>query len=325
MHAVEILHPSLWSTFYYFLLFSVCEDRKQRITVYPDCFTGSQCVDVVVDNHFTDTREEAVRLLRRINQVYNLFTHVTNNHYLLMDKRFYCEYYLIWGLAVIYNGVTTYLRTEPILYFLLTRSLKNICTRELFSNFVFSIYMILLIDNFQDEWKTRRFTALNGEPIMDDETNENDGRKARSVSFIWPETKNGDNNNQRSSDNTTSKPNNSDSNSSMNVKAVARLSSSYTGSRIVAHRHTSMQETMSLVFAMAHVKVKDRRYGFRIYKRCFVGSQLIDVLMENNCAPSRKDCLGLAQAINQRLQLFGHVKKHHLLKDKVCLHNKFVR
>jgi hypothetical protein len=169
--------------------------------------------------------------------------------------------------------------------------------------------------------------ALNGEPIMNDEINENDGRKEPSASFIWPKTKNGDddNNNQHSSDNTTSKPNNSDSNSSMNVKAVARLSSSYNGSRIVAHRHTSMQETMSLVFAMAYVKVKDRRYGFRIYKRCFVGSQLIDVLMENNCAPSRKDCLGLALAINQRLNLFDHVKKHHLLKDKVCLHNTFVR
>jgi hypothetical protein len=125
-------YPPLWSKFYYHILFSVGEDQIQRITVYTDCFTGSQCVDVVVDNHFTDTREEAVRLLRRINQVYNVFTHVTNEHNLLMDKRFYCEYYYLGGLAVIRNGVTAYLRTEPILYSLLTRSLKNIYTRELF-------------------------------------------------------------------------------------------------------------------------------------------------------------------------------------------------
>lgn len=68
-----------------------------RITVYPDCFLGAQCVDVMVDNHFTDTREEAVRLLRKINQVYRLFTHVTNDHYLLMDKRFYCKY-ILWSI-----------------------------------------------------------------------------------------------------------------------------------------------------------------------------------------------------------------------------------
>jgi len=233
----------------------VCEDRLHLIKVYPDCFIGSQCVDVVVDNHFTDTREEAVRLLRKINQVYSLFTHASDDHYLLMDKRFNYQ--------------------------------------------------------FQEEWKTRRYMAINGElegsTTTNNEDNHDDDETKRSASIVWPS--------QRSCKNTVSSQSNSNS-TSINVKAVARLSASYTSSCIVAHRHTSLQEKMSIISAMASVKVKDRRYGCRIYKKCFVGKQLIDVLTKYQCAPSRKDCLGLALAINQELHLFEHVKKHHLLKDK---------
>jgi len=97
------------------------------------------------------------------------------------------------------------------------------------------------------------------------------------------------------------------------------LSTTYTSSRIVPHRHTSMQETMSIISMMGQVKSKDRRYRFRIYRNCFVGKQLIDILIDNKCATTRKDCLRLALSINQRLCLFEHVKKHHLLKDKVRL------
>lgn len=176
-----------------------------------------------------------------------------------------------------------------------------------------------MIDQFQEEWKTRRYMAINGElegsTIMNNADNEDDDETKRSASIVWPRNENRDDN-QRSSNNTVSSQSNS---TSINVKAVARLSASYTSSRIVAHRHTSLQEKMSIISVMANVKVKDRRYGCRIYKKCFVGKQLIDVLTKFQCAPSRKDCLGLALAINQQLHLFEHVKNHHLLKDKVCL------
>mmetsp|Transcript_61881 Transcript_61881/g.70079 ORF Transcript_61881/g.70079 Transcript_61881/m.70079 type:complete len:1130 (+) Transcript_61881:237-3626(+) len=164
---------------------------------------------------------------------------------------------------------------------------------------------------FQEEWKTRRYMAINGElegsTTTNNEDNHDDDETKRSASIVWPS--------QRSCKNTVSTQSNSNS-TSINVKAVARLSASYTSSCIVAHRHTSLQEKMSIISAMASVKVKDRRYGCRIYKKCFVGKQLIDVLTKYQCAPSRKDCLGLALAINQQLHLFEHVKKHHLLKDK---------
>lgn len=80
---------------------------------------------------------------------------------------------------------------------------------------------------------------------------------------------------------------------------------------------TSLKETMSTIACMAKVSVRDRRYRFRIYKQCFIGSELIDILMENECASTRKEALMMALAINNRFRLFEHVVDNHLLKDDV--------
>jgi hypothetical protein len=69
----------------------LCEDRRYRIRVYPNCFVGSQLVDVLMDGGYAPTREDAVRLGRKINRTHRLFSHVTNDH-LLMDKHLFCEY-----------------------------------------------------------------------------------------------------------------------------------------------------------------------------------------------------------------------------------------
>ena len=174
------------------------------------------------------------------------------------------------------------------------------------------------IDQFRDEWRTRRFLAMNGDldwSMLDSDIKtdviENEGahrRRDRASSLIWPRSTNG---------NVSKLPSHGANNNSINVKALARLSTTYDATRIIAPRHTSMQETMAIVFAMANVNVKDRRYRFRIYKMCFIGKELIDVLMEHEFAYTRKECLELALAINQKFKLFEHVKKHHLLKDKV--------
>jgi hypothetical protein len=80
---------------------------------------------------------------------------------------------------------------------------------------------------------------------------------------------------------------------------------------------SSLQETMSTIACMAKVSVRDRRYRFRVYRQCFIGSQLIDVLMENECASTRNGALQMALAINRRFQLFKHVVDDHPLKDDV--------
>jgi hypothetical protein len=69
----------------------ICDDRRYRIKIYPNCFVGSQFVDVLIDHGYASTRADAVRIGRKLNIVYKLFTHVTNDH-LLMDKHLFCTY-----------------------------------------------------------------------------------------------------------------------------------------------------------------------------------------------------------------------------------------
>jgi hypothetical protein len=78
-----------------------------------------------------------------------------------------------------------------------------------------------------------------------------------------------------------------------------------------------LQEAMSIIAILGLVKVKDRRFHLRVFKKCFVGSQLVDVMMEHECASSRKEAVQLAQDINTRFRLFEHVVDNHQLKDEV--------
>jgi hypothetical protein len=242
-----------------------CEDRMYRIKVYPDCFLGSQCVDVMMEHRFSDNREEAVRLVRRINRVYKLFTHVTNDNYELMDTKFFYR--------------------------------------------------------FRKNWKTRRYMAMSGQLLdssikMSEEgfgSDELTHGNNRSVTFQPPQQ---DTNSAATSiDNSFVQPP-EQSEHSITAKSVARLSSTYNGSRIVPSTHVSMHDTMSIIHVMAKVRIKDRRKLWRIYKKCFVGKELIDVLMEHQCGTTRKECLELALSINQRFRLFEHVKRQSLLGDR---------
>jgi hypothetical protein len=88
-------------------------------------------------------------------------------------------------------------------------------------------------------------------------------------------------------------------------------------STLSIHELTSLQEVMSIIAIMGLVTVKDRRFRLRVYKKCFVGSQLVDVMMEHECASSRKDAVQLALNINKRFRLFAHVVANHQLKDEV--------
>ena len=77
---------------------------------------------------------------------------------------------------------------------------------------------------------------------------------------------------------------------------------------------TSLQQNLQSIAIMGLCPVKDRRYRFRLYKQSFVGSQLIDILVENDCARTRSDALELALKLNDRFQLFQHVCGNHELK-----------
>mmetsp|Transcript_5194 Transcript_5194/g.13019 ORF Transcript_5194/g.13019 Transcript_5194/m.13019 type:complete len:492 (+) Transcript_5194:70-1545(+) len=62
------------------------------------------------------------------------------------------------------------------------------------------------------------------------------------------------------------------------------------------------------------VSIKDRIYHLRTYKRCFVGSQAVDWLLENTECTTREEAVALG---NEMLEshLFHHVCHDHIFKD----------
>mmetsp|Transcript_3009 Transcript_3009/g.6562 ORF Transcript_3009/g.6562 Transcript_3009/m.6562 type:complete len:1062 (-) Transcript_3009:140-3325(-) len=68
----------------------------------------------------------------------------------------------------------------------------------------------------------------------------------------------------------------------------------------------SLREIATLL--QSDIEVRDRKYHFKIYKKCFVGSELVDYLVENDLAHSRSEAATMAQEIMVTLKLFEHVQ-----------------
>lgn len=65
------------------------------------------------------------------------------------------------------------------------------------------------------------------------------------------------------------------------------------------------------------VEVKNRRYRFRKYKRCFVGSEAVDFMVLSGWAKSREDAVRIGRQLQTKFSLFEHVvdPERHLLED----------
>jgi hypothetical protein len=64
-------------------------DRRYRMKVYKDCFLASQAIDVLVDSGHAESREDAVRIGRDLDDHYNVFEHVMGDHLLTDDFLFF--------------------------------------------------------------------------------------------------------------------------------------------------------------------------------------------------------------------------------------------
>lgn len=64
------------------------------------------------------------------------------------------------------------------------------------------------------------------------------------------------------------------------------------------------------------IKIKDRKYHFRVYKNCFVASEAIDVMIRHGFVKNRKDGVALGVALQKQLNLWNHVVDDHLFQDR---------
>ena len=62
------------------------------------------------------------------------------------------------------------------------------------------------------------------------------------------------------------------------------------------------------------VQVKNRKYRFKTYKRCFVGSEAVDFMVQSGWAKSREQAVLIGQMLQKEFKLFEHVvepDRHH--------------
>jgi hypothetical protein len=63
------------------------------------------------------------------------------------------------------------------------------------------------------------------------------------------------------------------------------------------------------------VDVGTHIFHFKRYKRCFIGSEAVDYMVNSNMATNRKDAVLLGQRLSEELNLFHHVKREHKFSD----------
>ena len=64
------------------------------------------------------------------------------------------------------------------------------------------------------------------------------------------------------------------------------------------------EDFMTVIAIMRRVPLKDRRHRFRVYKQSFVGNEMVDLLIANECASTRKEAVSLLRRINGQFELF---------------------
>lgn len=296
------------------------QDRRHRIKIYPNCFIGSQAVDVLVDNGFSETRTGAVHLGRRINKAFKLFSHVTGDHP-LMDKHLFYRFKKKWrnkSKRVLiesaeeddlgdesnheddeddddddeYERKKTSRLMRPADLFNLSYTGVGMRTSDLFN---LSYTSGVGGDRRKSSWsqnsRTARFQLAASLGHFGSFGSSKSGSQASLTGFE------------------------DDLRDEEQVVAAADLG--YENADEDAIRQPRLDdEIMAAIGVMGSVKVKDRRYHFRTYKQCFVGSQLIDVLIQHRCATSRQDALALALEINERYSILEHVCGDHRIKDQ---------
>eukprot|EP00172_Hildenbrandia_rubra_P002176 Plantae.Rhodophyta-Hildenbrandia_rubra.ctg2864.p1 GENE.Plantae.Rhodophyta-Hildenbrandia_rubra.ctg2864~~Plantae.Rhodophyta-Hildenbrandia_rubra.ctg2864.p1 ORF type:complete len:680 (-),score=129.13 Plantae.Rhodophyta-Hildenbrandia_rubra.ctg2864:2099-4138(-) len=70
------------------------------------------------------------------------------------------------------------------------------------------------------------------------------------------------------------------------------------------------------------VEVRDRKYRLSTYKKCFVGTDAVQWLLNNNCASTVADAVHLGQIMNDQ-GVFEHVLREHPFKNEM-LYYKFI-
>jgi len=64
------------------------------------------------------------------------------------------------------------------------------------------------------------------------------------------------------------------------------------------------------------IHLEDRTYQFRLYRKCFVGCDMVDFMVQARIVPSREEAVTLGNELMTYNHLFEHVTREHRFEDE---------
>lgn len=308
------------------------EDRRYRFKIYPSVCLGSDMVDVVMGHNYVSTRPEAVRLLRHLNAQYHFFHHVTHDH-LLMDKALFYRFRSKWLSQIVAASESSVPDAEEEDATTEEKEPSTNITTEGPPIPQRTARPSARLIRPKDVW--RQLSGSGGGSGTGTGTGTGPCPRSSKQTFRRRLSSSDDGNSSVTSSNSqrrraskrtswTDIPlmaslvwSREDSNTH-DATTTSNPATATTTEELLPSLPTtlSVSEAMSIIAIMAQVPVKDRRYHLRVYKQCFVGRQLVDVLLDAECVSTRAEAVILARTINDQYSLFQHVVDDHLLSDE---------
>ena len=256
------------------------KDRTYRFRKYKNCFVASEVVDIMLRENLVTTREEGVNLGIQLQKRCNLWSHVVDDH-TFGDK------YLFFRLTKDQNPSQQQSSTD-------TSSSTNSTTttkRRGSSSY------------------RRRMSKGKQQPPpppqqQQQQQNEEDGTTTISPEGheeYYIELKEEEDNYKKSAIGISS-CDNEDEDEGCNTSLPSYLPKD--------------QLRDLAVKIIGGLEIKNRKYHLRTYKRCFVASEVVDLMIMQQLVSTREDAVALGVALQTELNLWHHVVDNHLFSDQ---------
>lgn len=288
-------------------------DRTYRLTKYKNVFVASEAVSVMMEQNLAKSREEAVELGRRLQSEGAVWHHECHDHQFKDEFLFFrfTNPESISSINEIFGDVSSAVSAQSIsvsvvdmsrgqLHSIAEQLRRGLRVKD--RMYRFKMYRICFVASEAVDFMVKENLARSREEAVDL------GRRLEEEFAIWHHVTN-DHRFQdkylffrfsRALDQQLTQEDEDLGNSIANSESFAE--------------HTFSLNEISAKLRRG-IQVKDRTYHFKTYKKCFVGCDAVDFMVQARLAQSRHDAVKLGQQLTKELRFFHHVTNDHPFED----------
>lgn len=273
-----------------------CRNNRYKLRIYKNTFVGSECVDYLVRSKFASTRGEAVELGRRIASELNLFEHVTLQHELKDDFYFYrfTDRARRTSRQLESSSSEIKLRVSANLAAIASLLRREVDVRD--RSYRLKQYRSVFVAS------DAITVMLEHNLVQSREEGVELGRRLEKEANLWHHVC--DDHNFK--DQYLFFRFNTPTQEAHKTNDGASVGPSPSVTTSIGDLSTSNLHSIAEQLRRG-LRVRDRRYRFRIFKNCFVASEAVDFMIKESLAHSRQEAVDLARRLAKDFHLWYHV------------------